>query len=77
MNSDSKPFLFAFFVVNEIKLQLTNSTREDEFNAKHIGKMLTPPLEPGPEPIEEIGRFKYHYYLVEMWLKSWTDNVTS
>ena len=77
MNSDSKPFLFTFFVSNEIKIQLTNSTRADEFTAKHAGKMLTPPLEPGPELIEEIGEFEYHYYIVEMWLKSWTNDVTS
>ena len=61
MNSDSKPFLFTFFVANEIKLHLTDSTRADEFTAKHAGKMLTPPLEPDPEPIEEIGEFEYHY----------------
>ena len=58
---DSKPFLFTFFVVNEIKLYLTNSTRADEFTAKRAGKMLMPPLEPGPEPIEEIGESEYHY----------------
>jgi len=57
---DSKPFLFTFFVANEIKLHLTDSAKADEFTAKHAGKLLTPPLEPGPERIEEIGEFEYH-----------------
>ena len=76
MNSDIKPFLFTFFAVNEIKLHITDSTRADEFNARHAGKMLPPPINLGPESIEEIGEFGYHYYLVETWLKSWTGNVT-
>eukprot|EP00579_Thalassiosira_antarctica_P012651 CAMPEP_0201919674 /NCGR_PEP_ID=MMETSP0903-20130614/8495_1 /ASSEMBLY_ACC=CAM_ASM_000552 /TAXON_ID=420261 /ORGANISM="Thalassiosira antarctica, Strain CCMP982" /LENGTH=788 /DNA_ID=CAMNT_0048456255 /DNA_START=94 /DNA_END=2458 /DNA_ORIENTATION=+ len=57
---DSKPFLFTFFVANEIKLHPCDSSRADEFISKHAGKMLTPPLEPGPERIEEIGEFEYH-----------------
>lgn len=57
---DCKPFLFTFFVANEIKLHMTDSTRADEFTADHVGKMLTPPLEPGPERMEEIGEFEYH-----------------
>jgi len=57
---DSKPFLFTFFVANEIKLHLTDSAKADEFTKKHAGKFLTPPLEPGPERIEEIGEFEYH-----------------
>jgi len=57
---DSKPFLFTFFVANEIKLHMTDSTRAEEFTAKHAGKMLVPPLEPGPERLEEIGEFEYH-----------------
>jgi hypothetical protein len=57
---DCKPFLFTFFVANEIKLHMTDSTRADEFTADHVGKMLTPPLEPGPERMEEIGQFEYH-----------------
>lgn len=57
---DCKPFLFTFFVANDIKLHMTDSTRAEEFTAKHVGKMLTPPLEPGPERMEEIGEFEYH-----------------
>ncbi|KAL7532597.1 hypothetical protein ACHAXR_007121 [Thalassiosira sp. AJA248-18] len=62
---DCKPFLFTFFVANEIKLHPTDSARSDEFIAKHVGKMLTPPLEPGPERIEEIGEFEYHDIEIE------------
>lgn len=57
---DSKPFLFTFFVANSIKLHPTDSERADEFTAKHAGKILTPPLEPGAERLEEIGEFEYH-----------------
>ncbi|KAL3811516.1 hypothetical protein ACHAXA_000420 [Cyclostephanos tholiformis] len=57
---DCKPFLFTIFVANEIKLHMTDSARADEFTSNHVGKMLTPPLEPGPERLEEIGEFEYH-----------------
>lgn len=57
---DSKPFLFTFFVANEIKLHPTDSSKADEFTKKHVGKMLKPPLEPGAERMEEIGDFEYH-----------------
>lgn len=57
---DCKPFLFTFFVANEIKLHMTDSTRADEFTANHVGTLLTPPLEPGPERMDEIGGFEYH-----------------
>lgn len=43
---DSRPFLFTFFVSNEIKLHPTDGTRAEEFLEKHTGAMLTPPLEP-------------------------------
>eukprot|EP00571_Detonula_confervacea_P016555 CAMPEP_0172311058 /NCGR_PEP_ID=MMETSP1058-20130122/13655_1 /TAXON_ID=83371 /ORGANISM="Detonula confervacea, Strain CCMP 353" /LENGTH=797 /DNA_ID=CAMNT_0013024115 /DNA_START=136 /DNA_END=2529 /DNA_ORIENTATION=- len=57
---DCKPFLFTFFVANDIKLHLTDSGRADEFTAKHVGEFLTPPCNPGPERMEEIGEFEYH-----------------
>jgi len=57
---DSKPFLFTFFVANEIKLHPTSSDKAVEYTAKHAGKMLTPPLTAGPERLEEIGEFEYH-----------------
>ncbi|KAL9180348.1 hypothetical protein ACHAXT_008318 [Thalassiosira profunda] len=57
---DTKPFLFTFFVANDIKLHPTDSERADDFVAKHVGTLLTPPLEPGPERLEEIGEFEYH-----------------
>ena len=45
---DTKPFLFTFFVSNEIKLHPTDVTKADDFVANHAGEMLTPPLAPGP-----------------------------
>ena len=57
---DSKPFLFTFFVANDIKLHPTDSSRADEFIQKHAGEMLTPPLPPGPERIAELGEFESH-----------------
>jgi len=57
---DSKPFLLTFFVANDIKLHPTDSSRADSFTAKHTGTLLTPPLAPGPERIEEIGEFDSH-----------------
>lgn len=57
---DSKPFLFTFFVANDIKLHPTDSSRADSFKAKHAGNLLTPPLEPGPQRLEEIGELESH-----------------
>ena len=57
---DTKPFLFTFFVSNEIKLHPTDATKADDFVAKHAGEMLTPPLAPGPERMEMIGEFESH-----------------
>lgn len=57
---ESRPFLFTFFVANEIKLHPTDSNRADEFRRKHAGGMLTPPLEPGESRLEDIGEFESH-----------------
>lgn len=65
MIGDSRPFLFTFFVANEIKLHPTDSSRADEFRQNHAGGMLTPPLEPGPERLEEIGEFESHVVEIE------------
>lgn len=72
---DCKPFLFTFFVANEIKLHMTDSERADEVIANHVGKMLRPPLEPGPERVAEIGEFEYHEIDVEGegWKKAAAD----
>jgi len=42
---DSKPFLFTFFVANDIKLHPTDSSKADYLTEMHSGTMLTPPLE--------------------------------
>lgn len=57
---DTRPFLFTFFVANEIKLHPTDTSRADEFIQNHAGGMLTPPFEPGPERMEELGEFVSH-----------------
>jgi hypothetical protein len=62
---DCKPFLFTFFVSNDIKLHPTDSSRADEFIAKHVGEVLTPPLAPGPERMEQIGEFEDHIIDIE------------
>eukprot|EP00979_Chaetoceros_neogracilis_P008751 scaffold1959_cov199-Chaetoceros_neogracile.AAC.1 len=61
---DSKPFLFTFYVSNDIKLHPTDTSNADEFIKKHAGTLLTPPLG-GPERIEEIGEFEYHDVEIE------------
>ena len=62
---DSKPFLFTFFVANEIKLHPTDSVKADDFTKKHVGTLLKPPLEPGPERMEQLGEFEYHKVDIE------------
>lgn len=62
---DSKPFLFTFFVANQIKLHPTSQTKADELVAKHAGTMLTPPLDPGPERMKQLGEFETHVLEIE------------
>ena len=62
---DSKPFLITFFVANGIKLHPTDSARADSFAQKHTGELLTPPLAPGPERMEEIGELVSHSIEIE------------
>lgn len=62
---DSKPFLFTFFVANQIKLHPTSVDKVDEFVAKHTGEMLTPPLPPGPARMAQIGEFETHVVEIE------------
>lgn len=44
IGEDTKPFLFTFFVANEIKLHPTDAEKADSFLEKHTGGFLTPPL---------------------------------
>jgi hypothetical protein len=62
---DSKPFLFSFFVANEIKLHPTDSAKALEFVEKHVGGMLTPPFEPGLQRYSELGPFDEHLLDIE------------
>jgi len=68
---DCKPFLFTFFVANQIKLHPTDVSKADELVSKHAGKMLTPPLEPGPERMEQIGDFETH--VLEIKGRGWKE----
>lgn len=68
---DSKAFLFTFFVANQIKLHPTDQSRADDFVASHAGGMLTPPLEPGPERMEQLGEFETH--VVEIKGAGWKE----
>jgi len=60
VKEDSKAFLFTFYVSNDIKLHPTDSSKADEFVAKHAGNILSPPLEPGIERIKQIGPLEHH-----------------
>lgn len=62
---DSKPFLFTFFVANDIKLHPTDSSKADDYIAKHVGNELTPPLEPGAERLSQLGEFESHEVDIE------------
>ena len=62
---ESKPFLFKFFVANQIKLHPTDSSRADDFIRDHAGGMLTPPLPPGPERMTELGEFEEHLLTID------------
>lgn len=62
---DCKPFLFTFFVANDIKLHPTDSSRADGFIAKHAGEILTPPFHPGPERMADLGPFESHVLDIE------------
>jgi hypothetical protein len=53
------------FVANDIKLHPTDSSRADDFVANHAGGMLTPPFEPGPERIADIGPLESHVVDIE------------
>jgi len=57
---DSKPFLFTFFVANDIKLHPTSVKKADDFIAQHAGELLTPPLGDGAKRMAEIGEFETH-----------------
>lgn len=57
---ESRPFLFTFFVANEIKLHPTDASKAMEFIAKHTGGLLVPPLPPGEVRLEQLGEFEDH-----------------
>lgn len=68
---DCKPFLFTFFVSNDIKLHPTSADKASDFIRKHAGEILTPPLAPGSERMEQIGEFEEH--IVEIDGTGWKE----
>lgn len=68
---DSKPFLLTFFVANDIKIHPTDMAKSDDFRREHAGGLLTPPLPPGRERIDELGEFEHHF--VEIEGKGWSE----
>jgi hypothetical protein len=62
---DSKPFMFTFFVANDVKLHPTSVSKADEFIKKQAGIMLTPPFEPGEQRMAELGEFESHIIEIE------------
>lgn len=60
---DCKPFLFTFFVANSIKLHVTSSDKAGDFAVKHVGGILTPPLE--ASRVSELGEFDEHVVDIE------------
>ena len=71
MVGDCKPFLFTFFVANQVKLHPTDVSKADDFVANHAGEMLTPPLAPGPERMKQLGEFETH--VVEIKGRGWKE----
>jgi len=62
---DSKPFLFTFYISNDVKLHPTDSSKAVEFVEKHAGELLTPPLAPGDKRMKEIGELESHTVEIE------------
>jgi len=63
VGEDTKPFLLTFYISNDIKLHPTSTDRADAFRQTHAGTtMLSPPLPPGPERLNDIGPFEYHEF---------------
>jgi 30S ribosome assembly GTPase len=48
-----RPFLFTFYLSNEVKLHQTATERADEFLQKHVGDLVFPPF--SAERVAEIG----------------------
>ena len=57
LKETSKPFLFTFFISNEVKLHVTDTTKVNDLLSKHLGDMLSPPLvnsnSTADDPIQE------------------------
>jgi hypothetical protein len=50
--ADGKPFLFTFFVANDVKLHPTDASRAGDVLRRHAGEMITPPF--GADRLDQI-----------------------
>jgi len=50
---EGRPFLFTFYVSNDVKLHQTSTDKADEFVERHIGELIYPPF--SAERLKEIG----------------------
>lgn len=68
LKETSKPFLFTFFISNEVKLHVTDTNKVHDLLSKHLGDMLSPPLlnststsdNPIQERLDQLGEFEDH-----------------
>ena len=60
---ECKPFLFTFFVANDVKLHPTDTSRADEVLRKHLGGMITPPFD--VDRLDQLGEMEEHVINVE------------
>eukprot|EP00953_Heterococcus_sp_UTEX-ZZ885_P001989 1588-Heterococcus_DN1.PRE.6 len=73
-----KPFLFTFFISNQVKLHMTDASRADEFITKHIGsKLLFPPF--SADRLEEMGPMVSSEFTIvgDGWKRAGPDVVLS
>lgn len=75
---EGRPFLFTFFISNNVKLHMTDVTRAEDFIDKHIGSdLLFPPY--SKERLEELGPMVTSEFIVSGsgWKQSVEDIVLS
>ncbi len=74
---EGRPFLFTFYVSNDVKLHQTSTDRADEFLDKHIGELVFPPYT--PERRAELGAWVPRDFEIEGtgWKTSAIDIVIS
>ena len=74
---EGRPFLFTFYVSNDVKLHQTATERADEFLQKHVGELVFPPN--SAARLEELGPWVPREFDIEGtgWKTSAVDIVIS